>query len=190
MHFIEDVVLLAVGNGILNTHHQSQYLRDYNVGFTQIFCYLAYTTFDHKTLLKVLIESIFGSKPCAEMKESALKLTKPLAQTVQEKFADFEEAVKDSTKTTVLDGPYIRLLATYQSTLRLLFQEFANKDPDSELGSVITRIMHALQENLDVERERSGRELNYIKSISNRQIQDFQFSVQRASPKTMPMDCS
>lgn len=33
--------------------------------------------------------------------------------------------------------------------MRLLFQEFDSKDPDSELGAVTTRIMHALQNNLD-----------------------------------------
>jgi len=38
---------------------------------------------------------------------------------------------------------------SYQTTLRLLFQEFDSKDPDSELGAVTTRIMHALQNNLD-----------------------------------------
>ncbi|BAB10531.1 unnamed protein product [Arabidopsis thaliana] len=106
------------------------------------------------------IELLFGSKPCAEMKESALNLTKRLAQTAQETFADFEEAVeKDATKTAVMDGTvhpltsyvinYVKFLFDYQTTLRLLFQEFDSKDPDSELGAVTTRIMHALQNNLD-----------------------------------------
>ncbi|CAF1898905.1 hypothetical protein BRARA_B01536 [Brassica rapa] len=110
--------------------------------------------------LKPEIELVFGSQPCTEMKDSALNLTKRLAQTAQETFADFEEAVeKDATKTAVMDGTvhpltsyvinYVKFLFDYQSTLRLLFQEFDSKDPDSELGAVTTRIMHALQNNLD-----------------------------------------
>lgn len=48
---------------------------------------------------------LFGAKSCLEMRESALVLTRRLAQTAQETFGDFEEAVeKDSTKTGVLDG--------------------------------------------------------------------------------------
>lgn len=39
------------------------------------------------------------------MRESAASLTKRLAQTAQETFGDFEEAVeKDATKTAVMDG--------------------------------------------------------------------------------------
>ncbi|XP_028784946.1 exocyst complex component EXO70A1 [Neltuma alba] len=106
------------------------------------------------------IETIFGSKACMEMRETALSLTKRLAQTAQETFGDFEEAVeKDATKTTVLDGTvhpltsyvinYVKFLYDYQSTLKQLFQEFDAGDPEEQLASVTTRIMQALQNNLD-----------------------------------------
>ncbi|KAL7174231.1 hypothetical protein ACSBR2_033481 [Camellia fascicularis] len=106
------------------------------------------------------MESIFESKYCMEMRESAVVLTKRLAQTAQETFGDFEEAVeKDATKTAVLDGTvhpltsyvinYVKFLFDYQSTLKQLFQEFDEGDADSLLTSVTTRIMQALQTNLD-----------------------------------------
>ncbi|KAL3532161.1 hypothetical protein ACH5RR_005682 [Cinchona calisaya] len=110
--------------------------------------------------LKPEIDIIFGSKYCAEVRESAAVLTKRLAQTAQETFVDFEEAVeKDATKTTVLDGTvhpltsyvinYVKFLFDYQSTLKQLFQEFGDDDTDEKLASLITRIMQALQNNLD-----------------------------------------
>ncbi|KAL6273329.1 hypothetical protein ACE6H2_024021 [Prunus campanulata] len=106
------------------------------------------------------IELLFGSKACMEMRESAVSLTKRLAQTAQETFGDFEEAVeKDATKTTVLDGTvhpltsyvinYVKFLFDYQSTLKQLFQEFDDGDSESQLTAVTTRIMQALQNNLD-----------------------------------------
>uniref|UniRef100_A0A5B6ZXT9 Exocyst subunit Exo70 family protein n=1 Tax=Davidia involucrata TaxID=16924 RepID=A0A5B6ZXT9_DAVIN len=106
------------------------------------------------------IEINFEGKYCAEMRESALVLTKRLAQTAQETFGDFEEAVeKDATKTAVLDGTvhpltsyvinYVKFLFDYQSTLKQLFQEFDEGDADAQLASVTTRIMQALQTNLD-----------------------------------------
>ncbi|XP_048236124.1 exocyst complex component EXO70A1 isoform X2 [Ricinus communis] len=106
------------------------------------------------------IELLFGSKACTEMREAATSLTKRLAQTAQETFGDFEEAVeKDATKTAVLDGTvhpltsyvinYVKFLFDYQSTLKQLFQEFDASDPDDQLASVTTRIMMALQNNLD-----------------------------------------
>ncbi|XP_021892476.1 exocyst complex component EXO70A1 isoform X2 [Carica papaya] len=106
------------------------------------------------------VETIFGSKACVEMRESAVSLTKRLAQTAQETFVDFEEAVeKDVTKTAVQDGTvhpltsyvinYVKFLFDYQSTLKLLFQEFDETDPDALLASITTRIMQALQTNLD-----------------------------------------
>ncbi|EOY08456.1 Exocyst subunit exo70 family protein A2 isoform 1 [Theobroma cacao] len=106
------------------------------------------------------IEYLFGSKSCIEMRESAQSLTKRLAQTAQETFGDFEEAVeKDATKTAVLDGTvhpltsyvinYVKFLFDYQSTLKQLFQEFDDGDADAQLTNVTTRIMQALQTNLD-----------------------------------------
>ncbi|KAK9283644.1 hypothetical protein L1049_011894 [Liquidambar formosana] len=107
------------------------------------------------------IEMIFKGKACAEIRESALNLTKRLAQTAQETFGDFEEAVeKDATKTAVFDGTvhpltsyvinYVKFLFDYQSTLKQLFQEFENGDETgSQLAAVTTRIMQALQTNLD-----------------------------------------
>ncbi|XP_044461536.1 exocyst complex component EXO70A1-like [Mangifera indica] len=107
------------------------------------------------------IELVFKGKACTEIRESALGLTKWLAQTAQETFGDFEEAVeKDATKTAVLDGTvhpltsyvinYVKFLFDYQSTLKQLFQEFENGDgTDSQLATVTMRIMQALQTNLD-----------------------------------------
>ncbi|KAF5737410.1 Exocyst subunit exo70 family protein A2 isoform 1 [Tripterygium wilfordii] len=106
------------------------------------------------------IEVLFQTKACLEMRESALSLTRRLAQTAQETFGDFEEAVeKDATKTAVQDGTvhpltsyvinYVKFLFDYQSTLKQLFQEFDESDPDAQLATVTTRIMHALQNNLD-----------------------------------------
>ncbi|KAK7268091.1 hypothetical protein RIF29_20777 [Crotalaria pallida] len=110
--------------------------------------------------LKPEIETLFESKVCTEMREAAMSLTKRLAQTAQETFVDFEEAVeKDATKTAVLDGTvhpltsyvinYVKFLYDYQSTLKQLFQEFDSTDPEAQLASVTTRIMQALQNNLD-----------------------------------------
>ncbi|XP_048321237.1 exocyst complex component EXO70A1 [Ziziphus jujuba] len=106
------------------------------------------------------IDTLFGSKSCLEMRESALNLTRRLAQTAEETFGDFEEAVeKDATKTAVLDGTvhpltsyvinYVKFLFDYQSTLKQLFQEFDNGDPEAQLATITTRIMQALQNNLD-----------------------------------------
>ncbi|EEF45760.1 protein binding protein, putative [Ricinus communis] len=107
------------------------------------------------------IEAVFKGKACAEIRESTFGLTKRLAQTAQETFGDFEEAVeKDATKTAVLDGTvhpltsyvinYVKFLFDYQSTLKQLFQEFENgAETSSQLASVTMRIMQALQTNLD-----------------------------------------
>ncbi|PKI43021.1 hypothetical protein CRG98_036599 [Punica granatum] len=107
------------------------------------------------------IESLFQGKACTEIRESALGLTKRLAQTAQETFGDFEEAVeKDATKTAVSDGTvhpltsyvinYVKFLFDYQSTLKQLFQEFETGDgSNSQLAEVTMRIMQALQTNLD-----------------------------------------
>lgn len=107
------------------------------------------------------IETIFKGQACNEIRESALGLTKRLAQTAQETFGDFEEAVeKDATKTAVSDGTvhpltsyvinYVKFLFDYQSTLKQLFQEFEKGDEtNAQLAAVTMRIMQALQTNLD-----------------------------------------
>ncbi|KAJ6818593.1 exocyst complex component EXO70A1-like isoform X1 [Iris pallida] len=107
------------------------------------------------------IEIIFEGKACTEMREESLSLARRLAQTAQETFGDFEEAVeKDATKTAVQDGTvhpltsyvinYVKFLFDYQSTLKQLFQEFATgEDSGSQLAVVTMRIMQALQSNLD-----------------------------------------
>ncbi|KAJ8900002.1 hypothetical protein K2173_024113 [Erythroxylum novogranatense] len=107
------------------------------------------------------IESLFGCKACNQIRESTNGLTKRLAQTAQETFGDFEEAVeKDATRTAVADGTvhpltsyvinYVKFLFDYQSTLMQLFQEFENRgETSSQLASVTMQIMQALQTNLD-----------------------------------------
>ncbi|KAF7811495.1 exocyst complex component EXO70A1-like [Senna tora] len=110
--------------------------------------------------LRSEIETLFKGKSCNEIREAALGLTKRLAQTAQETFGDFEEAVeKDATKTAVTDGTvhpltsyvinYVKFLFDYRSTLKQLFQEFANGDDTSQLATVTMQIMQALQTNLD-----------------------------------------
>ncbi|XP_021756169.1 exocyst complex component EXO70A1-like [Chenopodium quinoa] len=106
------------------------------------------------------IETIFEGKPCIEMRESATSLTKRLAQTAHETFGDFEDAVeKDATKTTVMDGTvhpltsyvinYVKFLFDYRSTLKQLFQEVSGDNTGAQLAAITTRIMQALQTNLD-----------------------------------------
>ncbi|KAM0940418.1 putative exocyst complex component Exo70, cullin repeat-like-containing domain superfamily [Dioscorea sansibarensis] len=107
------------------------------------------------------MQTIFEGKACFDMRDSALYLIKRLAQTAQETFGDFEEAVeKDASKTTVLDGTvhpltsyvlnYVKFLFDYQTTLNLLFKEFdTGNESHSQLAVLTTRIMQALQTNLD-----------------------------------------
>ncbi|WOL16049.1 exocyst complex component EXO70A1 [Canna indica] len=107
------------------------------------------------------IETIFEGKACSEMRDSALALTRHLAQTAQETFGDFEEAVeKDASKTFIADGTvhpltsyvinYVKFLFDYQATLKQLFLEFGPGDgTSSQLATITMRIMQALQSNLD-----------------------------------------
>ncbi|XP_037488111.1 exocyst complex component EXO70A1-like isoform X1 [Triticum dicoccoides] len=111
--------------------------------------------------LQTEIDTIFVGESCSQMRDSALSLTKCLAQTAQKTFSDFEEAVeKDATKNIHTDGTvhpltsyvinYVKFLFDYQSTLKQLFQEFKREDGSgSELASVTMSIMQALQNNLD-----------------------------------------
>ncbi|KAF5819537.1 putative exocyst complex component Exo70, cullin repeat-like-containing domain superfamily [Helianthus annuus] len=110
--------------------------------------------------------TLYASISAAELRESVSALTLRLAETAQETFVDFEEAVeKDATKTAVLDGTvhpltsyvinYVKFLFDYQSTLKQLFLEFEAIDPDAQLAKITTRIMQALQNNLD------GKSKNY-----------------------------
>lgn len=79
----------------------------------------------HKCLhIKYLqIESLFRGKACKDIRESALGLTKRLAQTAQETFGDFEEAVeKDATKTAVSDGTVHPLTSYVINYVKFLFE--------------------------------------------------------------------
>lgn len=106
------------------------------------------------------MDIVFGSKYCSEMREAAKVLTDRLAETAQETFVDFEEAVeKDATKTSVLDGTvhpltsyvinYVKFLFDYQSTLKQLFGDADDGNSKDQLGVITTRILQALQSNLD-----------------------------------------
>ncbi|KAE9589806.1 hypothetical protein Lal_00021518 [Lupinus albus] len=106
------------------------------------------------------MEILFKGKACTEIRDAAMGLTKQLAQTAQETFGDFEEAVeKDATKTAVTDGTvhpltsyvinYVKFLFDYRSTLKQLFQEFEGTEDSPQLASLTMRIMQALQTNLD-----------------------------------------
>lgn len=69
------------------------------------------------------IQTVFAAKACIEMREAAKSLTKRLAQTAQETFADFEEAVeKDATKTAVLDGTVHPLTSYVINYVKFLFE--------------------------------------------------------------------
>lgn len=81
-----------------------------------LFCYL-------KASLHCQIETLFRGKACSEIRESALGLTKRLAQTAQETFSDFEEAVeKDATKTAVADGTVHPLTSYVINYVKFLFE--------------------------------------------------------------------
>ncbi|KAG2279249.1 hypothetical protein Bca52824_050469 [Brassica carinata] len=101
------------------------------------------------------IETIFKGKACVEIRDSAMGLTKRLAQTAQETFGDFEEAVeKDATKTAVLDGtvhPLTSYVINYlPSDVEATFLGIWKwDDSNSQLASVTMRIMQALQNNLE-----------------------------------------
>ncbi|KAF3685332.1 Exocyst complex component EXO70A1 [Capsicum annuum] len=70
------------------------------------------------------IESLFSGKACSEIRESAFGLTKQLAQTAQETFGDFEEAVeKDATKTAVSDGTVHPLTSYVINYVKFLFEK-------------------------------------------------------------------
>lgn len=69
------------------------------------------------------MDIIFESKYCVEMREAFTVLTKRLAQTAQETFGDFEEAVeKDATKTAVLDGTVHPLTSYVINYVKFLFE--------------------------------------------------------------------
>lgn len=71
----------------------------------------------------VQIEILFDGKACIEMRETATSLTKRLAQTAQETFGDFEEAVeKDATKTAVLDGTVHPLTSYVINYVKFLYE--------------------------------------------------------------------
>nr|GMC88789.1 exocyst complex component EXO70A1-like [Ipomoea batatas] len=83
-----------------------------------------------------------------------------LAQTATNTLAHFEEAVeKDATKTVVDDGTvhpltsyvinYVKFLFDYRSTLTHFFREFDGGDAKAHLAALVTRILQALQSNLD-----------------------------------------
>ncbi|XP_014514236.1 exocyst complex component EXO70A1 [Vigna radiata var. radiata] len=106
------------------------------------------------------IEILFKGRACSKIREAVMGLTKQLAQTAQETFGDFEEAVeKDATKTAVTDGTvhpltsyvinYVKFLFDYRSTLNQLFQGIEGESDSSQLASVTMRILQALQTNLD-----------------------------------------
>jgi len=62
------------------------------------------------------------------MREAAINLSKRLAQTAQETFVDFEEAVeKDATKTTVMDGTVHPLTSYVINYVKFLYEWVISK---------------------------------------------------------------
>jgi len=69
------------------------------------------------------IETLFKGEACSGIREAATSLTKRLAQTAQETFGDFEEAVeKDATKTAVTDGTVHPLTSYVINYVKFLFE--------------------------------------------------------------------
>lgn len=69
------------------------------------------------------IDTLFKGKACSEIRDAATALTKRLAQTAQETFGDFEEAVeKDATKTAVTDGTVHPLTSYVINYVKFLFE--------------------------------------------------------------------
>ncbi|PWZ44312.1 Exocyst complex component EXO70A1 [Zea mays] len=90
--------------------------------------------------LRSEVEVTFQGKFCSGMREAALSLTKSLAQAVQETLVDFE-----STLTSLYSE-----LNSYQSTLKILFQQSeGDSETESELATVIMKVMQAFQNNLN-----------------------------------------
>lgn len=105
------------------------------------------------------IDDIFVGEACSQMRESALRLTKCLAQAAQKTFSDFKEAVeKDATESFYTDGTvhpltvyiinYVKFLLEYKSTLTQLYQEYKREDETDELAAVTMSVMQGLQNNL------------------------------------------
>lgn len=91
--------------------------------FCVLFYFISFLFFLHWGEGLLQIELLFESKACIEMREAALSLTKRLAQTAQETFGDFEEAVeKDATKTAVLDGTVHPLTSYVINYVKFLFE--------------------------------------------------------------------
>jgi len=69
------------------------------------------------------IEILFKGRACSKIREAVMGLTKQLAQTAQETFGDFEEAVeKDATKTAVTDGTVHPLTSYVINYVKFLFE--------------------------------------------------------------------
>ena len=69
------------------------------------------------------IEILFKGRACTKIREAVMGLTKQLAQTAEETFGDFEEAVeKDATKTAVTDGTVHPLTSYVINYVKFLFE--------------------------------------------------------------------
>jgi exocyst complex protein 7 len=95
------------------------------------------------------------------MLDSAVSLTKRLAQTAQKTYVDFEESIEnDAIENIPTNGTihhltsyvvtYINCFYDYQSTLKQISQEFKREDGTGpETASLTISIVQALQYNLD-----------------------------------------
>ncbi|KAL1331859.1 exocyst complex component EXO70A1 [Arachis duranensis] len=142
------VMLLSFGEAVAKSKRSSEKL------------FVTLDMYETMRELQPELETIFEGKACTELREASLSLTKRLGQTAMETFCDFEELIEnDATKTAVLDGTvhpltsyvinYVKFLFDYQSTLKQIFREFDPNDPEGQLANLTTRIMQALQNNLD-----------------------------------------
>ena len=69
------------------------------------------------------VETIFSGRPAASIREAVSGLTQRLAQTAEETFGDFSEAVeKDATKTPVQDGTVHPLTSYVINYVKFLFE--------------------------------------------------------------------
>ncbi|KAK3143309.1 hypothetical protein QOZ80_4AG0298760 [Eleusine coracana subsp. coracana] len=106
------------------------------------------------------VEVVFQGYACSIHRKSALNLIRCLALTAKKTFNDFKESIlKDSPNSTTADGDvhpltsyvinYIKFLFDYQSSLKQIFKESGTSGTNSDLGSQILDVAHALETNLE-----------------------------------------
>ncbi|KAG8081382.1 hypothetical protein GUJ93_ZPchr0007g5226 [Zizania palustris] len=97
--------------------------------------------------LQADIDTIFVGESCSHMRDSALDLTKFLAQTAQKTSSDFEEDVeKDATKNIHTDGTVHPLTSYVINYVKFLFENLFGMNIEDtlsdDIGSLTERTFH------------------------------------------------